>query len=752
MSFLSNLTSRLPISKKEQIIEYFFALNIGSEKLTAALWEIEGKNLKILETASDAYSSQDDLIPVTDKLLDGVMGIRQLDVSQILFGVPSNWLSDDNLKEEYLAVLRKLVKELELKPLAYVETAHAMVHLLEKTEGIPPTSILVGFEGHHLVVTVARAGKIDGVKIVSRGDSSGASIEKALLNFTNVETLPSKILIYGEGADLKSQLLSYSWMSKLSFLHFPKIDSLDEESEIQAVCLAGASEIKGDINFSAPLKQEHTKKVTSFSAEEVIPETKNVPVTPPPVAEAGMGFVVGDVSAKEEVAVEEPVMNVEEVGNVEPVGEINPEEELDLEMNSEMPGGFRETELTVPEEAAMMEAQALPITKPVAAKFNLKNFLKRPSLKSKKGIALAVLVVILAAFLLAYLFVLKANVKVFVEPKILEKDATVTADPAQKTVDENNNIIPGQVVETDISGTAKASATGSKQIGDPAKGTVKIINNSDSAQNLSKGSVISAGGIKFTLDTSVSVASTSATSDSKSTGTAKVTAQAVGADGNLPSGTQFSSGNSSVAIVAEGNFSGGNSKTVTVVSSDDQQKLLASLASDLRKQAQQKLQDKLPTKKVLAEALAESNVKKTYSKNISDQASDFSLNLTIHYKGTAFEDKDLKQIVGKLVTTQVPDGFELNLNGTQTQADVSKLGADGKLIFAARFQAQLLPKLDAQVIKNKIKGKTPKDADATLKTISNVLGSEITFSPNVPAFLQRLPLMSKNITVEVSLK
>ncbi len=725
MSFLSNLTSRLPLGKKEEPLEYFFALNIGSEKLTAALWVIDGKNLKILETASQPYQSEEDLIPVTDKLLDGVLGIRELEVDKILFGVPSTWLSDDNLKEENLSILRKLVKELELKPLAYVETAHAMVHLLEKQDGVPPTAILVGFEEHHLIVTVTRAGKIDGVKMVTKGDSTGASIEKALLNFTSVETLPSRILIYGmTDPELKSQLLSYSWMSKLSFLHFPKIDLLGKDVEIQAVCLAGASEIKGDVNFSAKMQEQESKKVTAFAAEEEVE---------PLTEEADLGFVVGDVSAKAEVA---------DVG----------EEEIEADTKEET--NFDETNLSVPESSSLAEADEFEEQpKPSHKKFSLKDFFKIRSFKSKKAIFLAGIIGILAVTLLAYLFVLKADVKVFVEPKVLDKETQVTADPKQKTVDESANIIPGQIVETDITGTSKASATGKKQIGDPAKGTVKIINNSNASQTLSRGSVISANGIKFTLDLTANIASTSATSDSKSTATASVTAQAVGADGNLPSGTQFSSGNSNVAVIAEGNFSGGNSKSVTVISSDDQQKLLASLASDLRKQAQQKLQGQLPTKKVLAEALAEDSVKKSFSKNINDQATEFSLNLTVHFKGTAFEDKDLKQIVGKLVTTQVPEGFEFDLNGTETQAEVSKLDSKtGQVIFAARFKAKLIPKLDTSQIVNKIKGKSATEAANTLKSMDNVLGSEITFSPNLPTFLQRLPLFSKNIKVEVSLK
>lgn len=703
MSFLDKLSALVPFAKKEEVLEYFFALNIANEKLTASLWTVENKNLKILEQASQEYSSLDDLVPVTDKLLDKVLGIRELEVSKILFGVPSSWLTDENLKEDNLKILRNLVKELELEPLAYVETAHALVHFLEKTDGIPPTAVLVGFEQNHLTVTVVRAGKLDGVKVVTRGDSSGAGIEKALLTFTNVETLPSKILIYGpETAELKSQLLSYAWMSKLSFLHFPKIEILPEEIEIKSVCLAGASEIKGEVHY----------KVTAFAAEEAIEEE--------PEAVENLGFVVGDIAGKKQ--------------------EEGPFESTDLQVP------FEESELALPEETVSVPEN----------KLSTRRFLpKLPKSPIKLAILFGVIGT-LSLILIAYLFLLKAEVKVFVEPKILEKETQVTADPKQKTVDEEAKIIPGQIVETDVSGSSKAAASGKKQIGDPAKGTVIIRNKTDGGIPLSKGTILTAqNGLKFTLDLSASAAARSAEDGTWSKTTVTVTATSVGADGNLASGTDLTvSGYSSERLIAkaEGNFSGGTSKDVTVVSDDDQKKLLASLASDLRKQARQKLQDQLPGKKILEEALSEDNVKKSYSKHINDQASEFSLNLTIHYKGTAFEDKDLKLIVSKLVTTQVPEGFELNLEGTETQADVSKLENMGKLIFLAKFKAKLLPKLNKDELVNKIKGKSAKEAENTLKGMDSILGLEIKLTPSLPPILQRLPLLSKNIKLEVGLK
>lgn len=724
MSFLKNLTAFLPIGKKEQELEYFFAINIGAEILTAALWTIEGHELKILGADAQEYSSQDEIINITDKLLDQVIGLKEIEPQKILFGVPDSWLSGDGLKDEYLKILRSLVKELELTPMAYVATSNAITHFLENQEGVPTTAILVGFEKSHLTVTVARAGKVDGVKVIARGENPGSDIEKALLTFTDVETLPSKILIYGSQASgLRSQLLSFSWMSKLSFLHIPRIEVLDEDVLIKSVCLAGGLEMKDNIKFTETTIGKSPVKSTLLedTKEEKMPITDQ--------AADNFGFMAGDVTK------ENQNLNIKSQND-------STQEELEKEE-------AEETELVVPE----VREEVSPSVEVTREKHKRK--FKFTYLAILLGLAGTV-----ALLISVFVFLLKANVKIFVEPKVLEKDAQVVADPNQKTVNEDGKIIPGQIVETEVSGSEKSTATGKKQIGDPAKGTIVVYNKTFDSLTLSKGTQITGpGGIKFTLDSSVSIASASATDSGVSFGKPSVnpavTAVSIGADGNLSSGSNFAiAGYSSDKLTAksEGNFAGGTSKDVTVVSSEDAQKLLARLSSDLRQQAQQKLQDKYPDKKILAEALSEGTVKKSYNKNIGDQAGEFSLHLTVKFKGTAFDDADLKTIVSKLVNMQVPDGFQLDVAQTETQADVAKLEKNGKLIFLAKFKAKLMPKIDTDKIKSQIKFKTPDQVESMLKGMDNVLGSEIKMTPDLPKFLQRMPIYAKNIQVEVGLK
>lgn len=715
MTFFDKIQSVLPFFKKATEEEYFFALNIGQGKLTAALWGIIGNKLEIINIADEKFLTEDEIISTTDKLLDSTLGDFPKEPEKILFGVPDSWLVDENLKDQYSKILQNLTRELGLKPLAYVSTTHAISFFQEKKDNAPLTSILIGIDQTEIVVTIVRASKVDSSKVIKRGESLGEDIEKGLLLFSGIEVLPSKILIYGSGelAKIRNELMSFSWMSKLSFLHLPRIDVLEDNVEIKAVALAGGSEDNENLryNFGLPIQDE--------------PEIKN--------DGANFGFTVGDVIERE---------------LLEP----------------ELPPAFPEQEVLEEEPDVQIES-GVKITDRIMLLFHSLSNHKFP--KAKFMLLLIILLTLLAAFLLLP----SAQVTIFIEPKILEKDAQVTADPKVTVVDGENKIIPGQIVETQVDGSDKGPATGKKSIGNPAKGVVIIYNQTTSAKTFSKGTSLTAAGVKFTLDSSATVASQSAVTDTDkrtiiTPGTTKteVSAAGIGPEGNIPSGTELSLTGLSAnqfSAKSEGNFSGGTSKEVTVVTDDDQKRVLASLLTTLRQKAQSQLQAKLTDKqslgsdgpkKVIEEALSEEVVKKTYNKNINDQTNEFSLNMTVKFKGTAYVENDLRKIVSKLIETNVPEGFELNLNETETRADVSKLEKDGKVIFLARFRAKLIQKFDSEKIKSQIRGHSVEEAVKILKNYENILGSEIKISPSLPKFMQRLPLLTQRINIEVSLK
>lgn len=733
MGLFDKLSKFLPTRKPQVQAEYFFGLNIKHGLVTGSVWGIDGNKVRIIslvnrkfKSAEDLSENPHDLVEAANIALDEALADFQPEPEKILFGVPDSWLQDEELKTKYSKVLKQLTRELDVVPLAYVSTTHAICHFLQRREGVPTTAILVEI-GESLAVSVVKAGKVLGTKEMIRGNHLPQDVEKALLSFADVEVLPAKIMIFGNGDldRLKEDLVSFSWMNQLPFLHIPKIDSLEEQIGIKALSFAGASEINPHAHLdhqtvpvepkSSPLRHPIHQPAGNHPAHHTM---DNVAFVEGDVKERGAH---GALPPEDDGSVEYAVETYEKPMHPEPFKSPGPLEKLSP--GSIMPKG-------------------------------LPNFSR---IFGSLGLTLTITVIIVIALVAGYLLLPKANVTVFVDPKILERETQIVADPAIQTMDESKKQIAGKIVETTVDGTAKASATGKKQIGDPAKGTVVLYNKTAAPKNFPSGTVlVGPDNLNFALDTSVTIASQSAVEGGISfgKGTVKATASTIGPEGNLAAGKDLTiKGFSSdqYAAKVDSAFAGGVSKDVTVVTSDDQKKLLASLTSDLKKKASEEVQGKLTgDMKILEETFTEKVLKQTFSKNVGDQASEFSLTLNVNLKGTAYSDTDLKTIVGKLVETNVPEGYDLDLNRTETQATVSKVEKDGKIIFTAKFKAKLMPRLDLNKIKSDITFKTPTQVEDILKSHESVIGADVKMTPELPGPLLRLPLLPQNINLEIS--
>ncbi|KKS63813.1 MAG: hypothetical protein UV33_C0046G0004 [Candidatus Daviesbacteria bacterium GW2011_GWA1_42_6] len=554
MSFLDKITAQLPIGKKSESTEYLFALNIGLSEVTAAVWGIFGQSIDILGQAESPYKDSEDLMEKAYQMLDKSIGALEIEPQKILFGVPDAWSLDDSLKEPYLKLLRKMLKEYDLSAVAYVTTTNAVSYLLQKQEGVPPTAILLGI-GDFVEVTLVKGGKIIGTRVVKREDALFGNIEEALRQFTEVEVLPSKILLYptkaGEDTNkLLDDLMSYPWMQRLSFLHFPKIEVLSDNVTVESIILSAASELNPQVSLKHSFAASKQGIYSPTSGQRELGHTRHLQDS------KELGFVKGDIKKQAEEADE---AGEETVGSKKGHGlsRLSRQAEVELEDDNLVSPEIEEEVAFFDDEKPFVKRTAIPVEVEEGEKETffgkssgpaaiLSVFLKKlppmPKFGKFAGSKLIIAPIFLVLLVAAYLLLVKATVTVFVEPQVLERDTEVVADPKVSEVNEGQKVIPGSIVETTVSGSGKATATGTKQIGDPAKGKVVIYNKTSAPRTFSQGTVLlSSSNLKFTLESSVTVASQSAVEGGIAFGkaTAPVTAGAIGPESNLLGGTEL---------------------------------------------------------------------------------------------------------------------------------------------------------------------------------------------------------------------
>src|SRR5258708_6038540 len=142
---------------------------------------------------------------------------------------------------------------------------------------------------------------------------------------------------------------------------------------------------------------------------------------------------------------------------------------------------------------------------------------------------------------------MKAQIDLELNTKVVSKDVALTLDPNVPQSDPQKLVLKAETVTKDETGQKNTNTTGTKLIGDKAKGKVTIFNLTSNAKTFSAGTAVTNGTLKFILDQTVTVASASTSQDSStnaivtnpSTVDASVTAAQIRPDSNLAKGSDF---------------------------------------------------------------------------------------------------------------------------------------------------------------------------------------------------------------------
>ncbi len=727
--------------KKPVPSENYLALEFESSQLLASVWELSGNKAQVIGVSSQAILG----IDIKDEGIKAAnLAISALEdktkkIDKVIFGVPTEWSENGSIKGEYLSFLKTLSSQLALVPKGFVVNEEALAFYLGHGEGVPTTAILINVGDCDVVVSVSKIGKIRQVTRKKIDSNLCETVAVALSEFCETEVLPSRILVYGAKDNLeevRQQLISFPWMTKIEFLHFPKVDVLDRAVSINSVSFAGASEIvKNDkLQF---VKGEFNSELNPLPILQDSAPLKNED----PIESEDLGFVE-----------DEDIL----------------EKEKEKEETEVMDSGF---ELETPPVLPVVPTAKFTMPK-VSLSFGFLKNIHLPKIRVKKPdtsgfgssakilpIILAVLILFIFGGVVLYWNSVKAQVVLIAQPKTIEKNADILVSSEQSLMDETKKIIPGIWLEATESGSQSTDSTGKKTTGEKAKGEVIIYNKTSSAKLFPEGTVIFSGdGLKFITDQQASVSAQTETDGGTTYGKQKVnvTASSFGTKYNLPSGTKFKVGDFAAASYEaknESTLSGGSSRDVTVISKEDQDKLLKGLSATLLIKAKTDLLSQQNDKQKVIDGSIDSTInKKQFSKKTDEESKDLSLDLSMEFKGLSYNDQDLKSLMERLSSADLPSGYTYVSQNAQNRVEVKEVKKDGTVVLKVKFTAKLLPKINVADVQNSLKGKSYNSGVLYLKTLPNINSTEVTIKPKLPGFLYAFPRVLQNISVEIRSK
>jgi len=734
--------------KENQPSEYYFALEIGREFIKSAVFSIEENQVEVVSLGDrERWENEEELIEAVDASLSSaaeklpVKGeVKEPD--KVVFGLPSAWVEGDKIVANKLKLLKNLSEKLDLKPAGFVVITEAIVYHLKTTEGIPLTAILVNLGLKKIGVSLVKIGKILGPKLIDKSDNLADDLVEGLSRFKIQEPLPARILLCNSGdqsEEVRQQLVSYPWLEEkkeaVEFLHLPKVEVLPVYFDIEAIALAGGKEVAKAAGLVLEEKPAEEKGVVKKEVEEkpVVIEEK-----PGFVAAEELGFVKGKDVAEKEVSVKPEL----------------PRPEVAVEKAVEK--GAVLTKMTLFAKLCSFRPSFSWL-----GKINL-TFLREliPNLLRMRltlVLVIGLFLIFIGSLFAAYWYLPQAEVTLYLEPEMLAKDFTIKLDPNASTPDKENFVLPARQIEVEVENKKSRVTTGSKEIGDPAKGEVTVYNGTSNEKTFkAETKITSLAGLEFTFDDEVKVASQSSAAEPPGKAVVKVTATKIGTEGNLTAGTEFTIANyakSDYVAKNDSAFSGGTSRQIQAVSEEDQKTLLADLETSLEKEAREKLVAQLSLEqKLIEESIANQVVNKDYDHQIGDETENLELTLKLKSSALVYTEQELRDLVEDKILESITEGFNYQPEETEFSFDLEKVNEDGSVTVKSHLEAKLTPQLDLEQIKKNLAGKYIVIGRAYLNNLPKVTGFEEKIIPRLPGRFGTFPRVAKKIEIKLKIQ
>ncbi len=350
--------------------------------------------------------------------------------------------------------------------------------------------------------------------------------------------------------------------------------------------------------------------------------------------------------------------------------------------------------------------------------------------------------VLLIVFWILAIFVLpKASIVVKTDNETSNVDLTFTANTATKSLDESAKKVPAVSKQTKNTDSVKVTATGKKNVGDKATGTVtlRLTDCSQSQVTIPAGTGVSSNGLTFLTQEEITLSSVKIGSSCKnsdfptfSTGTTKVIAQDSGDQFNLSERDYSVAAVSSVT--ARGNaMTGGTTKNVTVVSDQDIANAKQQLTDKSKNTAQTDLTKQFRDGNLfpLPDTLTSANGQVTSTPNVGEEASDVTVNSEVTYSMLGIKKDDLKKLVVNDAKKDI-DTSKQAINDDGIDKAVFRVvdkKSDNEQSLSVQSTVSTGVSVDENELKQQIAGKKRGDVQNQLGSLPGVKDVQVKYSP-----------------------
>lgn len=701
----------LPFKKKEQIKEHYFGLYLTHEHAVGFVFEIiDGKASIIAKEMCKYSNSWENILEDIDKLISILESETDVHLDQSIFFVHSYMIDAEThaLKNPFKDIIKNIAKELELKPLGYIEVHEAVKDHLQNRDQSPLNTVFIELDPMHVGVYVYKGGRLIMSEYLSRTTDLIDDVSQLMTKVHSHTLLPSKMIVYGmiKIDDNVEKLLHHSWDTEL-FIQAPRVELLKGEE------------------LYASLGSIFAQQMGAEGEEVYEDDQEEVMIKEEPEEEETFGFVIGkDIVRETDI--------------------LPPEDDLlDRPASKNAGKSFPAFAFKNPFGGKSFKGMSSSIS----------GVFKSISLPGFNYIWIVAPIVIIGLLISFEYFFHKAEVVVYMPAETAEKTVDLILPVGEETT---LSLIP-HAFSADT--TEEIATTGKRDIGEKAKGQVYISNFDNVEKSFAAGTKLEAGGLTFTTDSDVRVASASSvtTGGAKQSGRAKVsaTASVIGPESNIAEGKQLKIAGLSDALyvaVVDTAFKGGTRKQVRTVARKDLDDLKKALAEKAKSPEAGKIETQVEPDQELVKELNEVKVNEVeYSKEVAEEAETVSGKAVTETTYYTFDKNLMKKELVEELKTVAPSGFKLETQKVEYVIGSAKKNEASGAAMQIDAKATIIKDVPITSLQDTIALSFTGGLESKLKDQFAAKGFEM--KKVSPPFVGLwTPFFKKNITVTISSK
>lgn len=717
-----------------------------------------------------AYTDTKQCVIQVDECLQQ-LGKESESISKVVFAINHDWIKGGDVAEEYKPLLKHITTELSLEPIGFVDETEAISqYFLSQNTAFSGIFAVIGVAS--LSLAYVSQGDQKGIESVGRSSEFIADVTEGLARFSQLVVeansyLPATLYLASfdmteaELREYQQSVLETDFPETIRFLQTPTVQVITDDQYTQIIAheAGKAAALAQGQTTAAQIRPEplqtRPSSAASFGFSAVDPDTEEPEITEELPFEPAVA--AADLAAKPpETAV--PKMDTEATAQPEAPTASS----FGIPIRTDLPAVADEPETAEPEHQTaqaknLFQKFALAWKKPYNGKRSKAFF-------AVVGLVAGLIVVTLGFVGYTYATA-QATVLLNLDKEAVSKEVAITVDASAAATDPQNQVLAADTVKKTVSDSGSIPTTGVTIVGDKATGTVTIFNKTTSQKTFEAGTTLKSGEFAFTLDDEVKVASASVQEKAGGAETkygqaqAKITASEIGAEYNLPEDTKFSIASFATdtyeAIAEDGDFSGGASREVRVVSEEDRTALLTELRASLLETANQELSDEAPEGQYVLPTQNISEQTPSFSAEVGKEADQLELELSITVEALAYTVEDLRPLAQAVLGSEVPEGYELANEDPQILTDPTaeaSASAATKREIVAQVSSFAVPTLDVESLKGEIAGQQVDAVSASLQNRPHISAVTVQFVPEWIGFIRKQLPSAQRIQVETSLE